>query len=104
MAAPGTLIPADILSAKDTTTLKPYNPNISKIPSLHSSNDVGISSGKPMSSLDEGSSQNLEAEAGLLMDGKPGYGRTESVPSSSGAYSYIYVISALSTRITHRLI
>ncbi|XP_022155390.1 serine/threonine-protein kinase EDR1 [Momordica charantia] len=84
MAAPGTLIPADILSAKDTTTLKPYNPNISKIPSLHSSNDVGISSGKPMSSLDEGSSQNLEAEAGLLMDGKPGYGRTESVPSSSG--------------------
>lgn len=84
MAAPGTLIPADILNAKDTTTSKPYNPKVSKIPSLHYSNDVGVSSVKPTSSLEEGSSQNFEAEASSLLDGKLSYGRTESVPSSSG--------------------
>ncbi|XVF06254.1 hypothetical protein REPUB_Repub06bG0032000 [Reevesia pubescens] len=39
MAAPGTLIPADILSAKDTT-FKPYNPIISGIPTLQSYDDV----------------------------------------------------------------
>ncbi|KAL1145362.1 hypothetical protein V6Z11_A11G293800 [Gossypium hirsutum] len=39
MAAPGTLIPADILSAKDTT-FKSYNPIINNIPTLQSSDDV----------------------------------------------------------------
>ena len=85
MAAPGTLIPADILSAKDTTSIKPYNPKVSKIPSLHHYNDAGISSAKPTSLLEEGSSQNFEAEASSLVDEKLSYGRTESVPSSSGA-------------------
>ena len=84
MAAPGTLLPADIFNAKDTTIFKPYNPKVSRIPSLHHSNDVGISSAKPTSGLEEGSSQNFGAEAISLMDGKLGYGRTESVPSSSG--------------------
>ncbi|XP_023531003.1 serine/threonine-protein kinase EDR1-like isoform X2 [Cucurbita pepo subsp. pepo] len=84
MAAPGTLIPADVLNAKDTTMLKPYNPKVSKISSLHYSNDVEISSTKPTPSLEESSSQNYEAEASSLVDGKLGYGRTESVPSSSG--------------------
>ena len=98
MAAPGTLIPADVLNAKDTTMLKPYNPKVSKISSLHYSNDVEISSTKPTPSLEESSSQNYEAEASSLVDGKLGYGRTESVPSSSGAYDDIYVISAVPAR------
>ena len=46
MEAPGTLIPADILSAKETT-FKPYNPKINKIPSLHSSNDIGVAYLRP---------------------------------------------------------
>ncbi|XP_038878665.1 serine/threonine-protein kinase EDR1 isoform X1 [Benincasa hispida] len=83
MAAPGTLLPADIFNAKDTTNFKPYNPKVSKIPSLHHSKD-GISSAKPSSALEEGSSKNFEAEAISLVDGKLSYGRAESVPSSSG--------------------
>ncbi|XP_023515854.1 serine/threonine-protein kinase EDR1-like [Cucurbita pepo subsp. pepo] len=90
MAAPGTLIPADILSAKDTTSIKPYNPKVSKISSLHHYNDAGISSAKPTSLLEEGSSQNFEAEASSLVDEKLSYGRTESVPSSSGTETSRY--------------
>ncbi|GKV27458.1 hypothetical protein SLEP1_g36630 [Rubroshorea leprosula] len=41
MAAPGTLIPADIFSAKDTA-LKSYNPSLSKILTIQSSHDVEV--------------------------------------------------------------
>ncbi|XP_008450756.2 serine/threonine-protein kinase EDR1 [Cucumis melo] len=84
MGAPGTLLPADTVNAKDTTNFKPYNPKVSRIPSLHHSNDVGISSARPTLGHEEGSSQNFGAEAISLIDGKLSYGRTESVPSSSG--------------------
>ncbi|GKV48846.1 hypothetical protein SLEP1_g55637 [Rubroshorea leprosula] len=40
MAAPGTLIPADVFSAKDTA-LKSYNPSLSKILTIQFSDDVG---------------------------------------------------------------
>lgn len=41
MAAPGTLIPVDIFSTKDTS-LKSYNPVSSKFPSLQTSNESGV--------------------------------------------------------------
>ncbi|XP_057977946.1 serine/threonine-protein kinase EDR1 isoform X2 [Malania oleifera] len=46
MAAPGTLIPADILSAKEIT-FKSYNPKLSKIPAFHASNDSGVICSRP---------------------------------------------------------
>ena len=54
MAAPGTLIPADISSTKDSA-FKSYNPKI--LPSLPSSKETGFSYSRPIPS-DEGSSQN----------------------------------------------
>ncbi|QHN77656.1 Serine/threonine-protein kinase [Arachis hypogaea] len=54
MAAPGTLIPADISSTKDTA-FKSYNPKV--VPSLPSSNEIGSSYSTPIPA-DEGSSQN----------------------------------------------
>ncbi|XP_057725590.1 serine/threonine-protein kinase EDR1-like [Arachis stenosperma] len=53
MAAPGTLIPADISSTKDSA-FKSYNPKV--VPSLPSSNEIGSYS-TPIPA-DEGSSQN----------------------------------------------
>ncbi|KAM3378300.1 serine/threonine-protein kinase EDR1 [Capsicum galapagoense] len=41
MGAPGTLIPADVLSAKDAS-FKTYNPKLNKIPSLPSNSDSGV--------------------------------------------------------------
>ncbi|KAL3537896.1 hypothetical protein ACH5RR_001262 [Cinchona calisaya] len=46
MGAPGTLLPADVLSAKDTS-FKSYHPNLSKLPSLQATNDAGVSYLKP---------------------------------------------------------
>lgn len=73
MAAPGTLIPADILSAKDTA-FKPYNPIISKIPILRSSNDSGPVYSKPKPLFGEGSSPNSTVDGSL-----PPYGVSSSV-------------------------
>ncbi|KAF7805176.1 serine/threonine-protein kinase EDR1 [Senna tora] len=53
MAAPGTLIPAD-LSAKDTA-FKPYNPKI--LPSLQSTQETGFPYSRQIPSHGEGSSQ-----------------------------------------------
>ncbi|TKY52160.1 Serine/threonine-protein kinase EDR1 [Spatholobus suberectus] len=56
MAAPGTLIPADILSIKDSA-FKSYNPKI--LPSLPSTKDTEFSYSRPIQpSHGEGSSQN----------------------------------------------
>lgn len=41
MGAPGTLIPADVLSAKDAS-FKTYSPKLNKIPSLPSNSDSGV--------------------------------------------------------------
>ncbi|KAI4350032.1 hypothetical protein L6164_010560 [Bauhinia variegata] len=68
MAAPGTLIPADILSARDTA-LKSYNPMI--LPSLQSARETGYSYSRPMESHGEGSSKNSGIKGGLpLSNGK----------------------------------
>ncbi|WCJ43994.1 Protein kinase superfamily protein [Euphorbia peplus] len=80
MADPGTLIPADILSAKDTTFL-PHNPNINKLPGHDFSNDSEvINSGRnPLSG--EGSSQNSSVDGCLPQDKRLSTGTVESVSS-----------------------
>ncbi|XVF57302.1 hypothetical protein PTKIN_Ptkin06aG0194400 [Pterospermum kingtungense] len=97
MAVPGTLIPADILSAKDTT-FKPYNPIISNVTTLQFSDDV-YSRAKPHNS--EGSSQHPVVNSGLPLDfgsssASAGLSSSLSGPSGdSGADS-----SGLSNRVT----
>ncbi|GMY05305.1 serine/threonine-protein kinase EDR1-like [Fagus crenata] len=83
MEAPGTLIPADILSAKETT-FKPYNPKINKIPSLHSSNDIGVAYLRPKPLLGEGSSQNFAVESSSPLDRSSCSEKAESMPSFPG--------------------
>ncbi|KAK2637629.1 hypothetical protein Ddye_025424 [Dipteronia dyeriana] len=100
MAAPGTLIPADILSAKDTA-FKPYNPQISKIPALQSSIDSELVYSRPKPLLGEGSSKNSAADGKSVVDRVYSSGNTESLlsfPVSSnetGAGS-----SGISNRVT----
>ncbi|KAL5566942.1 hypothetical protein UlMin_030106 [Ulmus minor] len=84
MAAPGTLIPADIPSAKDTM-LGLYNPNISKFPALYSFNDTGVAYPKPNPFEGEGSSQNNIAESSSILDRRPRSENAESLPTSSGS-------------------
>ncbi|XWS64649.1 hypothetical protein CRYUN_Cryun05aG0020800 [Craigia yunnanensis] len=97
MAAPGTRIPADILSAKDTTS-KPYNPIISNIPTLQSSEDV-YSRAKPFNG--EGSSQHPVINSGLPFGCGSSSGSTESLSSLSGPSGDSGVgSSGLSNRVT----
>ncbi|GLT30419.1 hypothetical protein SLA2020_052180, partial [Shorea laevis] len=66
MAAPGTLIPADIFSAKDTA-LKSYNPSLSEILTIQFSDDVG--GVHPRAKLNgEGSSQSSAINGGFPSD------------------------------------
>lgn len=56
MAAPGTLIPADILNSKDNNAFKPHSPKI--VPSLSSTKETEFSYSKPiLPSNGEGSGQ-----------------------------------------------
>ncbi|XVF31208.1 hypothetical protein REPUB_Repub16aG0125900 [Reevesia pubescens] len=97
MAAPGTLIPADILSAKDTT-FKSYSPIINNIPTLQSSDDVH-SRAKPH--YGEGSSQQTVIDSSLLFDWGSSSGSAESLPSLCGPRGDSGVgSSALSNRVT----
>ncbi|KAJ8760737.1 hypothetical protein K2173_017847 [Erythroxylum novogranatense] len=77
MAAPGTLIPADILSAKETT-FKPYNSNIGKVPPLHSSNDSGVAHSRIKPLHGEGTSQTSSVNCNL-----PSVGTLNAVSSPS---------------------
>lgn len=52
MGAPGTLIPAEVLSAKDTS-FKPYNPNVNNLPSVQSTSGSGDYYSRPNSSDDK---------------------------------------------------
>ncbi|KAG8487068.1 hypothetical protein CXB51_020728 [Gossypium anomalum] len=97
MAAPGTLIPADILNAKDAT-FKPYNPIISNIPTLQSS-DNGYSRAKPSSI--EGSSQHPVINGSLPINWGSSTGTAEVLPSLSGPSGDSTVSSSgLSNRVT----
>ncbi|KHG02270.1 Serine/threonine-protein kinase CTR1 [Gossypium arboreum] len=96
MAAPGTLIPADILSAKDAT-FKPYNPIISNIPTLQSS-DNGYSRAKPSSI--EGSSQHPVVNGSLPINWGSSTGTAEVLPSLSGPSGDSTVSSSGLYRVT----
>lgn len=65
MAAPGTLIPADISSAKEN---KPYNPKLTQVPCL--SNDPGVFYSRPKPTLGEGSSGSSMAESNPYIEGR----------------------------------
>lgn len=78
MAAPGTLIPADISSAKEN---KPYNPKLTQVPFL--SNDHGIFYSKPI--LGEGSSKSSMAESNPYIEGKSCSEKPDSLLSLSHA-------------------
>lgn len=83
MADPGTLIPTDNPSAKDTA-FKPYNPNLINNPAFHSyiNEDVTYSGPKPLQG--EGSSQNSEAESSLAPERRPISEKVESLSTFSG--------------------
>ncbi|XP_041019778.1 serine/threonine-protein kinase EDR1-like isoform X2 [Juglans microcarpa x Juglans regia] len=83
MGAPGTLIPADILSAKETT-FKPYNLKINKIPSMHSSNDIGVSYSRPKPLVGEGSNQSAALESSSPLDIRSSSENAESLPPFPG--------------------
>lgn len=84
MGAPGTLIPADILSAKDSS-LNSYKPKLNKIPTLQASKDSGGVSSRPKPLLGdyEGSSQTSTMESHLFQDRKVSPGKIESLDSFS---------------------
>lgn len=83
MAAPGTLIPADILNAKDNA-FKPYNPKI--VPSLPSSVETELSYSKPiLPSNGEGSSQTSVIKGHTpSWNGKSYTEKSEYMPSNFG--------------------
>ncbi|XP_065851652.1 serine/threonine-protein kinase EDR1 [Euphorbia lathyris] len=90
MADPGTLIPADILSAKDTALLS-YNPNINKIPGHHFANDSGVVYSRPNPLSGEGSSQNSSMDGCLPLDKRLSTETVESSVHSFGASSALEV-------------
>lgn len=78
MGAPGTLIPMDIFSTKDTS-LKPYIPNLSKLSNLSTtkeSEDVSSSLSVPYKNSSESVAGN-----NLPVGGKSGSEKTDLVPS-----------------------
>lgn len=82
MAAPGTLIPVDVPSAKDST-YRPYNPDISKVPARYPLNNTGVPYLGQKPFLGEGSSQNPMVESSSIQDRRPR--PTESLPTTSGS-------------------
>ncbi|GLT47600.1 hypothetical protein SLA2020_212860, partial [Shorea laevis] len=82
MAAPGTLIPADIFSAKDTA-LKSYNPSLSKILTIQSSDDVEVVYLRAKLNV-EGSSQSSAINGSFPSDRGSSSKNTEYLSSFSG--------------------
>ncbi|KAA8536949.1 hypothetical protein F0562_029427 [Nyssa sinensis] len=86
MGAPGTLIPADALSTKNTS-FKSYNPQLNKFPSFQTTHDSGVVYPRPtqLHGEYESSSQNSAVENGLPLVRKSSSEKTESLPSLSSA-------------------
>ncbi|XP_057495793.1 serine/threonine-protein kinase EDR1-like isoform X1 [Actinidia eriantha] len=89
MGAPGTLIPADILSTKDTSSFNSYRPNLSNFPSLQTTYDSEDFYPIPKPLLGElgGSSQGSVVENSFPLGRKSFPEKTEactSLPSASG--------------------
>ncbi|OVA15499.1 Protein kinase domain [Macleaya cordata] len=85
MAAPGTLIPADILSIKDVS-LNSYNPRLSRTPTLGSANDSGFD----LSRQETLHAEHRDGNGKSIVDNSPfvrksGPKKIELEPSSSSA-------------------
>ncbi|XP_024438845.1 serine/threonine-protein kinase EDR1 isoform X2 [Populus trichocarpa] len=78
MAAPGTLIPADVPSAKDSTF---------KIPSLRSTNDTGVVFTRPNPLPGEGTSQSSSVDGISPFNSRLNSENAESLPFFSGSSS-----------------
>ncbi|XP_050220617.1 serine/threonine-protein kinase EDR1 [Mercurialis annua] len=83
MADPGTLIPADVLSSKETT-FKSYNPNISKNPGVLSSDESGVVYASSSPLLGEGSSHNSSVNGNLSQNRSSSNETAESSTSFFG--------------------
>ncbi|GLT90454.1 hypothetical protein SLE2022_083860 [Rubroshorea leprosula] len=82
MAAPGTLIPAEIFNAKDAA-LKSYNPSLSQIPTIQSSDDVEVV--YPRAKLNgEGSSRSSASNGSFPLGRGSSSKNTEYLSSFSG--------------------
>lgn len=85
MAAPGTLIPADVFSAKDSS-LKSYMPKSSKLPDVQSTKDFGFPSRPVSNIINGGSSQNIEPLVSMTSPSDTGIGSSPAgnrvLPSS----------------------
>ncbi|KAM1649358.1 hypothetical protein ACFX15_010123 [Malus domestica] len=86
MADPGTLVPTDTQISKDAT-FKPYNPNLTKLPTFHSYIDTDIAYPGPKPLHGEGSSQNTAVESSSGLERRPSSDKGESFPTFSGASS-----------------
>ncbi|KAI9098949.1 hypothetical protein K1719_024716 [Acacia pycnantha] len=97
MAAPGTLIPAD-LSAKDTA-FKPYNPKI--LPSLQSSKESGFSYSGQISSDGEGSSHfSVKRGDSSPLTGKSSFEESEMSSKRSSSKDTGAIASKMPNRAT----
>ncbi|KAF8388076.1 hypothetical protein HHK36_026742 [Tetracentron sinense] len=94
MAEPGTLIPADILSTKDTS-FNSYNPRLNKIPTLGTANDSEAfrSRLEPSHSEYKGSNRNSGVENYITLDRKSSSEVTEWLSSFSSASSGVLPIN-----------
>ncbi|KAK7258751.1 hypothetical protein RIF29_24336 [Crotalaria pallida] len=82
MAAPGTLIPADVSTAKDTS-FNPYNPKV--LPSLPSTRETDFYYTRLAPSHGEGSSQNsVVKSASPPLNGNSYFDQSEYMPSNFG--------------------
>ncbi|KAI8022086.1 Serine/threonine-protein kinase EDR1 [Camellia lanceoleosa] len=83
MGAPGTLIPADILSAKDTS-FNPFHPKLSKLPTLQTAHDseVFYPIPRPLLGDFEGSSQSSVVENSLPLGRKASSEKTVLLSAS----------------------
>ncbi|KAA8544988.1 hypothetical protein F0562_019795 [Nyssa sinensis] len=86
MGAPGALIPADVLSAKDTS-FRSYNPKLSTLPSFQTTPESGIVYSRPkqLPSEYEGSSQNSVVKTSFPLGRKSSSEKTQSLLSLSSA-------------------
>ncbi|XP_010259069.1 PREDICTED: serine/threonine-protein kinase EDR1 isoform X2 [Nelumbo nucifera] len=88
MGAPGTLIPADILSVKDAS-FNSYTPRPSETPTFRPVNELGVEYSRPEPSRGDYKDGNRKsvAENNITVGSKPSLQETVAIPSFSGASS-----------------
>ncbi|KAL6954491.1 Serine/threonine-protein kinase edr1 [Sarracenia purpurea var. burkii] len=101
MGAPGTLIPADILSTKDTP-FNSYHPKLSNLPNLQSTSDseVFYPIPKPLLGEFEGSSQSSVVQSSLALGRMSSSKNSEFFPSLQSANGDTGVGSSGTNKVT----